>query len=241
MALKTDLISLWSMNETSGTRADSHGSITLADPTSVGSTAGKYSQNAAVFVSSSSNRLTAADSASLSFGNESFAISCWIRLQSLASQNFVTKWNNSSNLREFRFHMVGSKFQWEVTSNPASAGGTVDSASFPSTGVWYWVYMYHDAASDVLGISVDNGTPSTTSYSLGCNDSTSEFWVGGRASGSTYADAHIQQVAIWRGLKSTDDRTAIYNSGNGLAYASWDAGGFKAAWAAQRRSRIIGV
>ena len=63
--LKDDLVSWWSLDETIGTRDDSHGSNNLVDHNTVGYTTGKQG-NASAFTAANSEYLDIADNADLS-------------------------------------------------------------------------------------------------------------------------------------------------------------------------------
>lgn len=241
MALTDTLVALWELNEASGNRADSIGSSTLADNNTVSSESGKFSQNAALIVSANSEYLSVSDNAALSMGDIDFSIAAWIKINSDpgTEQGLVTKWNHSAEQREYRigFRYAGgsAKFYFNISD---SGGGGSQRVSADTLGVitadgstWYWVYVYHDAANNLIGISGNNGTIDTESHSTGVYDGTSDFVLGRLASGIQQADCSIQQVAIWKRLLTSDERITIYNSGTGLAFSGWVTG--------NRRRRVL--
>jgi hypothetical protein len=84
----------WKMDETSGTRTDSHGTNPLADNNTVGSTTGKQG-NAAQFVVANSEYLSIPDNPSVSMGRGARMTVCtWVRLNSkgpTSIQDFISK------------------------------------------------------------------------------------------------------------------------------------------------------
>ena len=211
------------MQEASGDRADSFGSNTLTDNSSVGAATGKISGNAADFVRASTDNLSIADNPSLSFGAEDFSFGFWIYVNSTANPQYViNKWAASGS-REYHILLVSGMKLRMLVSYDGGSYTTLNHTTTLSTGTWYWVYAYHQNGVE-LGISINNAAATTIAHTTGGFDGSSPFEVGMRSSGN-YLDARLQQLAVWRAVKSADDRTSIYNGGSGLAHSSWDAGG----------------
>ncbi len=236
MALKTNLVGLWEFSEASGDRSDSSGNAyTLSDARSVGSTSGKFSQNAAVFVASGSKYFEIADNANLSGGDVDFSIGAWVRLSSTGTgvnKCIAGKWGTTGNQREYVlfWDSASNRFVFWISVSGTTNDVTRSASTFgapASNGVeWCYVFAYHDSVNNVVGISVNAGTRDTTSHSTGVKDGTSQFHIGAlRPASIWYMDGDIQQVAVWKEVKSTGDVSSIYNGGSGLAYSSWDAGG----------------
>ena len=229
MALKDNLVAVWELNESSGTRVDSFSTNDLTDGSSVGSTAGLFSQNAAVFASASTDYLTIADNAALSLGNEDFSISAWIRITAdNGSARMLAKYHYDSDNREYAIAWdaaADNTFSFQIGFSSGTAFTEVYASTFgaPATNgtQWCWLYMYHENGTEI-GISVDNGTIDTSAHTGGVHSGSSSLNIGRRQE-DLYCDADIQQVAIWRRLLTADDRAVIYNSGSGLSYSSWDA------------------
>lgn len=234
MALKTNLVALWEFAEASGNRADSSGNAyTLTDTRSVGSTSGKFSQNAAVFVASSTDYFELADNANLSGGDVDFSIGAWVRLSSTGTGTnkvIAGKWGTTGNQREYlvywdsasnRFVFWGSV---SGTTNDVTRSASTFGAPASDGSEWCYVFAYHDSVNNIVGISVNDGARDTTAHSTGVKDGTSQFHIGAmRPANLWYMDGDVQQVAVWKEVKTTGDVSAIYNSGSGLAYSSWDA------------------
>lgn len=228
MALKTSLVSLWELSEASGTRNDSHGTNHLTDGSSVGRVAGKYSSYGARFASASTDLLSIADNPSLSMVNETFSIAFWCRITGSTGIHCpLGKYNNDTDNREycFFFNFYSTNTFGFVISSDGQNPTVVDAGTFGSPAVdgtqWCWVYGQFEYGVG-LSISVNNGAMDFLSHTGSLFSGNSDFQIG-VMNNIRYADADIQQVGIWRKLLSSDDRAAIYNGGNGLAYSSWDA------------------
>ena len=217
---KDNAIAWWSLDEVSGTRADSQGSNDLTDHNTVGNTTGKQS-NAADFESDNSEALYIADNADLSFGDEDFSISGWVKLESLALDAVWSKYVTSGNHREYMLYINSSKFQWLVSSDGTSSTSVVaDSEGTLSTGTWYFVTVYHDATANEIGVSVNGGTIDTASHTTGVNDDTSEFNLGAWEDHTTnFLDGALDEVVVWNKVLSQDEIDWLYNLGSGRAFS----------------------
>lgn len=50
---------------------------------------------------------------------------------------------------------------------------------------------------------------------------TSKYWIGNRGDGDRAFDGLIDQVGMWDKILTQEEVTALYNAGNGLPYTSW--------------------
>jgi hypothetical protein len=229
------LVAHWSLGEASGTRADDVGSNDLTDNNTVGQTTGVVG-NAALFVAANSEFLSLNDNADVRMGDAHVTICFFVKLTSLPAvdntgYSLVTKDTDSpANSRDytidylrddgtpanggFRFYINGGAF--------LAATGAV-----ASTGVWYPIRAWHDPDANTINLQVGNG--SIISQSTGGTapeTSSAQFRIGARQySGfEDYADAAIDQVAIFKGRPLTDQEWLWYqNNGLGQDYATYDS------------------
>ena len=227
MALKDSLQGYWKLEEASGNRVDSHGANTLTDNNTVTSAVGKIG-TAGQFTAANSEFLSVADNAALSMGNIDFAMAAWVYFDTVAdAKAIISKGNTGTFDYEYllRTRDNGGNIQFFLQISDGSANeGLVHATTFgvPSTATWYWVFCYHDATANTIGISVNNGTVDTTAYTFGSNDGAGAFNIGAYLSNQMFFNGRIDEVAIWKRVPTTAERTEIYNGGNGLAFDSWD-------------------
>jgi len=223
---KTDLIAWWALDETIGTRADSHGSNDLSDNNSVGYATGKQG-NAADFEKSSDQYLSIADNADLSFGDEDFTICAWVKLEShTQSGAIVAKYRfTGANQRAYLLRVDGggtNKFQWAL-SGDGSASDSIyaDNLGTVSDGIWYFVVAWHDSVNDEMGIQVNSGISDTKAYSSGCYDNTESFFIGidNNVDTSRDLDGLVDEICIYGRILSQDEIDWLYNGGLGRAYS----------------------
>lgn len=219
----------WTLDESSGTRADSVGSNDLADYNTVGVGTGKFG-NAADFEASNSEYLYVTDNSDVSVGNTDWMFRAWVQLESIPSFPIIASkgWPTPSADAEFAlFYRTSGGDGFELAVNIGTDSATAIKVSMTaSTGTWYLIHAWHDATNDILGISVNAGTPTTTSYTAGVNDGTSNFVLGASPAQTLYWDGLIDDAVILKGyILDATERTADYNSGTGVAFADWSGGG----------------
>jgi hypothetical protein len=231
-------VAAWTLDEASGTRADSVGSNDLADTNTVGSAAGLFG-NAADFELSSAQYLSIADNTALSMGNVKMTLTAWLKFESVAATQRIIGKLGSSHGEYSLWYSVGSgKLVWEVygaASFGTQAVQTSDTFGTVSSGVWLLVVVTHDPDADQIGISVNGGAFDTEAHSAGIYDGNTPFELGAYSNGPTYYDGLMDDVVVLKGycLNATE-AAELYNSGAGVAFADWAGGA-----TANRRRRLL--
>ncbi len=210
--LATNLVAYWKMNETSGNRSDSKGSSTLTDTNTVTFNPGKQG-NAAQFTAANNEDLIVSDNAATSTGNIDFSMAAWVYADALSINRYVASKN------EYILSYGGAnKFRFWINS----FSNSVDATSVtPATGTWYFIVAWHDSVGDTINIQVNNGTvhsaatggvaPTDTTYPLNIGHYDGSNPVNGW-------DGRIDEFGFWKKVLTTQERTDLYNSGNGSTY-----------------------
>jgi hypothetical protein len=95
------------------------------------------------------------------------------------------------NVRDYALIQSSSTLIFVV--GRGSTNATV-SASFSGINTWHTVVAWHDAVNNTINIQIDNGTPTTASYSGGASDSTYPLSIGGHANSSYVFNGRIDEV-----------------------------------------------
>lgn len=241
MALLTNLISFFELEEPSGTRNDAYDSNNLtpsaSDPTSTAGVVG----DCARLDKDNPNYLTSSSTA-FQTGNIDFTFVIWVRLFATIGYYVVlSKYVGSSSNDEYLlyyYHDV-TKYEWAIRKADGSAVVAVDSAVVASPTSFNMIAAWHDATNDLLGISINAGTAVTTAVAGGVQTYTNNFTIG-KNDGADYMNGDVDQFGFWKRKLSDAEITWLYNSGSGRSYADIvaEAGsGFQSAWAA--RSNVI--
>lgn len=217
MALTDNLIAHWKLNEASGTRNDSHGSNHLTDNNTVASAVGKLG-DAADFELDNSEYLSIADNANLSLGADSdFTWAGWVNPESLVTGAIFSKRTGTNEATEYSLFLINTgTFRFDVGNGSTfqtRSGGTV------TAGNWFFFVCWHSSADNKIYLQVNNGTPAESVWNGGTQDTTSELHVGKIPNASSaYFDGLIDSLSFWKRVLTSDERTELYNSGNGLDY-----------------------
>lgn len=219
----------WNLDEASGTRNDSVGSSDLSDPNTVGVVAGMFG-NAADFEAGSSHYLMSMDNAALSGGNIDFMWRVWAKFESFSGDRDLLGKGGENDLEYDLLVDASGTLSFRVSSGSGFANLTsVSWGEDLSTGVWYLIHAWHDAANNQLGIAVNAGTAVTTSYSAGSYDSASDFRLGSFPFYGNFFDGILDDPVLLKSyLLDAGERTADYDGGTGVAFEDWDevGGGF---------------
>ena len=213
--LLTGLVSYWNLDEQSGVRYDSHGSNDLTDNNTVGFDTG-VNGAAASFVAANSEWLTSS-STDFDFGDTSFTVSTWVNPTSLAAaQCFVAR--DVDTRRSFTLDYDGG-LRWYI-----NGGGGADKLDYSGgafvVGQWYHIVASYEGTTKQLGLYVNGGTGQTQTATNTPPAGAANLTVGRRdyPGAECYANARIDEVAIWSRVLTADERTELWNAGAGKFY-----------------------
>lgn len=218
--LPTSLVSYWEMEETSGTRVDSHGSNDLTDNNTVQSEAGV--QGTGALFDGSTEYLTNASS-TIAAGDISY--SAWIK-QDATGNDFICGDIDAAATNSTQFTITtGNKIffrWWDNSTNNSSRTGTTALA----VDTWYHVVASVDVSAGASGIKlyvngVEEAYTGSTNNATSKNAHSSTFYVGANYAGA-YFDGTIDEVGMWNKALTAQEVSDLYNNGSGIQY---DAGG----------------
>lgn len=234
MALTDNLVSYWKLDETSGTRADSHGSNNLTDNNTVTYGTGIIS-NGADFELANSEYLNITDASQSGLdltGDRSFSL--WVKPESTPTGGdamaFFYKWGGSqaqygmiyvdiSGTRKIRFigyqTCAGANINYDF-----SIGGDLSTSSFTHVVLRYDAIGHGsgDGTAELFLNGVSKGTVTDASFTGGAN-CTGTFSLSSLGSGiQWYYDGLMDEVGVWSKWLSDGEIASLYNSGSGLTY-----------------------
>jgi hypothetical protein len=222
--LLTNLVSHWTLNEASGTRFDSvlASGNNLTDNNAVTQAAGKVG-NAAQFTAVNSESLSRASNASLQIGDIDFTIAAWVYLDTLIDMALISKDMSGGGKREFDLeflHGATDKFRMRLF-RAVDSSIAINDTTVISPATWYYVIGWHDAAADTMNIQVNNGSvvSAATGGALQAA-SDGDWYLGARqfTGAQAFTNGRLNQVSFWKRVLTANQRTALYNGGNGVTY-----------------------
>lgn len=222
VALTDSLISYWKLDETSGTRADSHSTNHLTDGNTVGYEAGK-SGNAASFVKTSNERLYIADNAGLSGGDVDFTFALWVLCDAdFAAYSVVAGKSAQGDYEaagwEYGFLRRAAVLYFIVGNNSTYKSATINFGTFPTDG-WHFAVGWHDSTANTVNLLWDNTTLGSSAYTGGSYDGGGVFALGSRgADGAGGCNTAIDCVGFWKRVLTEAERTTLYGAGTPPEY-----------------------
>lgn len=212
-----DAIALWKLDEASGTRADSIGSLDLTDNNTVGSAAkgvgapANLPDTVASFVAANNEYLSNTAIQALTDAT----VSMWVNFGDLSSRSIGELGTGSfagTYMGAFGCAACGNKIRVAADGTPFQEV-TVDSGVL-AAGSWHLVVLQLDSSAKKVGVSLDGGAVSQSSALTNPSVSSGDIFVG--KSGITgVMQGSISSVAVWSRLLTADEITALYNSGDG--------------------------
>lgn len=222
MSLKTGLVHYWNMNETSGDRLDSIGDITLAAVSGdgIGYRAGKLG-NAAEFPSTNDTARLSSSDYTIEIAPGAVTVSMWVMWDAISEDGEPFFYKQD----EIRFAVTtnsGLGFcHWGSNAN--------DNALTIPVGSWAHATLWHGAGTGVGASCINDGAPASSNADPWTSNATN-LLLGG--TGATYItiDGGVDEVAIWNRVLTSDERTRVYNGGDGLPLSQFAPAGNQVVW-----------
>lgn len=235
MALTDSLLGYYKLDEASGNRLSSSGSVgaALVPAGSPTQTAGKLTDAVDL---GAGNKLAAGNS-DYNVPGGSFFLSAWVLLHSLPGSDatVLARWDGTSG-NEYRLYWNAGvqRFSFVVAQDGGFYPGTADhnAVGAPATGTWHHVVSYYDLSALQFGIifNGNTGAAATRSLSDGTGTKAVPFTVGALSGGTGDFDGAVDALGIWGRAYTSGDVDALYNAGSGDE--SWlPASAFNPAWA----------
>lgn len=231
--LSTCLISHWKLDETSGSRADSIGGLTLADNNTVGSSTGKIG-NSAYFIRANSEYLSADSGSAFNLKGGDFAVHAWINpatIDNSTRMNICGKDSDTAVGRQFGLEVNGSansttrgSIRIVLFNTDVILSGVDSPADSIAVSSWNHVFAQRNGTTWEIWINgVQQSTsaiPGSSALPMEMQATAFDFRVGGRIySGfEDYFNGLVDELAIWSRALTRQEITLLYNTNRGLTY-----------------------
>lgn len=237
MALTDGLVAYWRLNEALGSRYDVHGEYNLSQVGSVPGvdTPGRIGRSSDWTDADSANRLEriieATDDEAFTMGDGTAGFNytwmLWL---------YLVDWPPTDAYALFRTHLLGVRVNsagnlnvtWYRGDTTTSIGSVTSTGGLP-TGQWFCVFVIRSAvyihrvgqAVTTLSASISPASNGNSECKLlvGLNDYATV------ATGLYPFQDYIDEVGFWNRTLTSDERTSLFNGGNGLAYPFAPSGG----------------
>lgn len=223
--LLTDLVAYWKMDEASGIRYDAHGSYDLADPDTIGDGTGIINSGVQY-----NNTIEALTNTSIDLQSD-FSIQMWINLDVIDNDNNRVIDCYSGSVYPLLVQIIRDNH----STNPSKLlfwtheGSTNDllysNTQLDTADTWYHVVLTWDETTKekIIWINASSDADKTAAHGTPIT-STNDFRFGAQPIHPTI-DGVLDECAYWSRVLTSDDVSALYNSGDALSYDDFDSGG----------------
>ena len=209
--IKTDMVSWWTLEESSGNRVDSHGSNDMPPNNTPGNTTG-IQGNAIQLTRASSEWLQLADASAADFEpNQDLSLCCWFKLDSLVSFEALYSKTNVATMRAY------TESNGNLTVQHGNRTFAYGSSTL-STATWYFLYVQWDDAAGQISTSLDDGTMNTSTSGGSASANPDDWYIGSQNGAGLRWDGAIDEFAFWHRHLTSAEITALHNSGSGVTY-----------------------
>ena len=234
--LKTSLTGFWNLNEAGDAAIDQHSSYDLSDNATVTAAAGPGAGKARQYTKTG-NEWHELDP-SINPGTNDFAICGWFYLDDTsANKQIVSNGAGSNGQNGFSIYTNGGDVK--IYFNDSVQGTRVSktyTSGITATTWFFWLMNFdRDGNAELFVNNVSKGSLDISGHA-GSLDPAEKLAIGGLYDSSLEEmNGRICRTMWFTGLLNSTARTALYNDGDGMAYADLsaerkDAWGIYAAW-----------
>ena len=242
--LDTSLTAYWKLDETAGTRYDSVGINNLTDNATVTSNPGKKG-TAGQFTAVNSEYLSIADNANISVGDIDFTWAAWVYRDATGVEHMILGQGTNDNDSSYLMKVLNTDKARFSVFDTGNIENVVNSTGTLAANQWYFIVGWHDSVNNTINVQINNGAVDSVAYTLGGRDVATELRIGRYGTG--YMNGRIDEVGFWKKVLTAQERTDLYNSGNGNTYNNTGIGtgllfqAEDAAGTTQNAGRISGI
>lgn len=220
--LMVDILAYWKLDETTGDRIDSHGTNLLTANVAPSYTNGVIS-NAVRTSGPNNSGVRRVDGPVFDRGDSDFTFAGWFKLYLTNGFYYLLSKEGTSQYEySLTYDNSTDRITWRIWSNCAGSGNRdVVASNFgsPGTNSANFIVMWFDTTNNVVGVSVNDGTPNTTSTTNFPCASTSTFYLCTVSfTGTPSINGYVDEVGYWSRVLTSAERTELYNSGAGKTY-----------------------
>jgi len=217
-ATSGELVAYWSCDELSGVRYDSTtNNLDLTDNNTVLYRTGILS-NACDFTSANSEYLSIADGTDdpISFQDQSWTLNMWIYFDAITGYPGVFDNANGYDGLTCYAH-TAQWFQCLGTLNGTGYDHNFSTSGYITASVWkMYTWVFNSDTFKLYSNGTLLQTIDTVNYSF--VDNTVALWLG-TYNATNYFDGALDEISYWSTDLDSTDISAIYNSGDGIAYS----------------------
>ena len=159
-------------------------------------------------------------------GTQAQSVSFWVKLNTLSTFAFVSKFNHLIPYNGWAVQLSGSKVNLIFSNSVTGASyAQTENTQVLTTNTWYHIVATYDGSKSASGIKIyidgSVGTQNILKDTLSTNSTSAsgiKATISSRNAGSIWTNGIIDEVGIWNRELTASEVTDLYNSGAGLQY-----------------------
>jgi len=221
MALTTNLVSYWKLDEASGNAVDSVGGNTLVNTNTVTYAAGKVN-NGANFVAASSQRLTIASPTGLDLLSD-LSMSFWFKPASQVDAYLIGKYKTTGS-DGYNLCYYGTTGTPRLGLNIGGSGTNeqISANVVLTNGTWYHIVVTWKASTSTATFYVNGASIGAPTGAITALIATSTgFNIGALSDDNlagTYVNGLVDEAGVWSRVLTSTEAFQLYNFSLGNAY-----------------------
>ncbi|OGK19984.1 hypothetical protein A2866_06240 [Candidatus Roizmanbacteria bacterium RIFCSPHIGHO2_01_FULL_39_8] len=208
----------WKMEENDGNRVDSVAGLTMSTATGTVSRRGGKIGAAAYFPNTAGQYLNMNDSATVSMGNLDFTVEAWFRMAYKGDIRTILDKGSGAGATNQEYTLyydsVDDRFEFQISDGSTSTTVGAASLGSPSAGTWYHVAGWYDSTANYVGVTINGAYTDKTSQTTGSQNTAGQFTVGANRIGSSHHAGEIDEVKVYRYLRTTKQIVEDMNAGH---------------------------
>lgn len=222
MALIDNIVAYWKLDESSGNASDSVSSYTLTNNGTTPYASAKINNGIDFGTTNTIKWLSNANAIADTSTSNAYSISFWVNIRTAPSsgqeQVLFDLQKSVGRQHQLRYVNASGTLKLRFLNYDGSATDVFDTTQTLTVGTWYHIVVTKTANSVAMYLnntSFSSHTLTKTGSSAGVN--VTSFGRHGSASFG-YATAYMDEIGMWSRVVTSDEITALYNSGSGVQY-----------------------
>lgn len=220
MALTTNLVSYYKLDESSGNAADSVGGFTLTNTNTVTYSAGKINNGADGGASNSNKSLQVSNNLGFTDSTD-VTWSQWVNVTTAPTEGqqqcFTNHYINGGKGRFWMYTMTGGVLKLRMYQD-AGAPSTLDITQTLTTGTWYHIVVTYLNSSNLTTVYVNGSSVGTINFGARNAVSPDYFSILNWGGGTLPWKGLVDEVGVWSRVLSGTEINSLYNGGAGLQW-----------------------
>ncbi len=230
--LLNSLVAFWPMNESSASddALDLHNNgLILTQQYSPPPVSGLVYPTARLFNPALYYHFYRNNEAILQAGDVDLTLAAWIYTNpgTMSLRYVAAQWNTSANREYAIFTWTDDRMRFGISTTGSNSVQATSDVPIPREQ-WFLFVGWHDAVNNTVNAQINNGSVASVANTAGIYVGSSNFCISKQVNAfGGFWDGRIGPVMLWKstpgggGALSADQRTALWNSGNGLPYAQF--------------------